>query len=164
LITVILLSFLFFSPDPLLDAGIRSDFKKVLKESSKAEAFIKKHENSQTQLAQAYKGAAKAMMAEHVLNPYSKYHLFKEGTKTIDKLITQQPKNIEIRFLRLMLQKESPSFLGYDDQILEDAKVFHQHYKSYEHCNLSYKLYMRDILTQMLADDARIQTLFKDLK
>lgn len=72
---------------------------------------------------QAYFGASKTLLAEVFLNPYSKYTNFKEGTVLIDKAITAEPNNPELRYLRFLIQSNSPDFLGYNDNKNEDYSI-----------------------------------------
>ncbi len=56
------------------------------------------------------------------LSPISKLNTFKEGKKNIEQAIKKEPENVELRFIRLSVQKNAPSFLGYKSNINEDAK------------------------------------------
>lgn len=114
-------------------AEIRTDFQKASSDKRLREAFYSKisEEPSHSPTIAAYKGSAKAMMAEVVLSPYSKYSLFKSGTEMIDLAAKQDPSNAEIRYLRFLIQTESPAFLGYDDDIENDFNIIT---KAIENC------------------------------
>lgn len=71
----------------------------------------------------AYLGSADAMLAEYGYNPFSKYNMFKRGTEQIDQAVILAPENAEIRFLRLGVQTNAPSFLGYNTNQNEDVGV-----------------------------------------
>ena len=49
-----------------------------------------------------------------------KYESFTKGKKQLESIIKKYPDNIELHFLRLTIQDNLPSFLGYDDNISED--------------------------------------------
>ncbi|HYF68450.1 MAG TPA: hypothetical protein VD884_09945 [Ohtaekwangia sp.] len=68
----------------------------------------------------AYLGGFQTIWANHTINPFSKLSTFNEGKRNIEKAVKNDPDNIEIRFVRLSVQKNAPSFLGYYDQIKED--------------------------------------------
>lgn len=68
----------------------------------------------------AYLGGFQTIWANHTLNPFSKLSTFNEGKRNIEKAVKNDQDNIEIRFVRLSVQKNAPSFLGYHDQIKED--------------------------------------------
>ncbi len=71
-------------------------------------------------IMQAYLGAYQAIWANHVVNPFQKLKAFKQGRKQIDASIKKHPNLIELRFIRLSIQKHAPSFLGYRNEIEED--------------------------------------------
>jgi len=79
----------------------------------------KEKDNSATFLA--YLGGYQSLHATHVFNPISKLNTFKEGKKNIEQALLKAPENVEIRFIRLSVQKKSPPFLGYNNRIQEDT-------------------------------------------
>jgi hypothetical protein len=70
----------------------------------------------------AYLGGYKAIWAKHIKNPLSKLNTFKQGAQLIEKAVMIDIKNIEIRFVRLSVQKNCPFFLSYKKNIKEDTK------------------------------------------
>ncbi len=70
----------------------------------------------------AYKGSSRAMMARQATWPSTKYKYFTEGRDMIERAVQLQPAHPEIRFLRLMIQLNIPSFLKYDN--LEEDRQF----------------------------------------
>lgn len=70
----------------------------------------------------AYFGSLKTIWASHVFSPISKFNTFREGKQNIEQAIYQEPENVELRFIRLSVQKNSPSFLGYNSNIREDTE------------------------------------------
>lgn len=74
----------------------------------------------------AYLGAYEAIWANHLLNPFAKLASFKKGKKNINQAVYVAPKNIEIRFVRLTIQQNAPSFLSYQQNKLEDAIFIQQ--------------------------------------
>lgn len=73
-------------------------------------------------LLQGYRGSGIIIMAKHVINPISKYSNFKKGRDILEKAVTKDKNNIELRFLRLMIQSNLPKFLGYKSNISEDLE------------------------------------------
>ncbi|MNL63352.1 hypothetical protein D3C87_1874840 [compost metagenome] len=71
----------------------------------------------------AYLGAFQTIWAKHVINPISKLSTFKKGKKNIEDAVKSKPDNVEIRFVRLSVQVNCPSFLGYSGKINEDKKI-----------------------------------------
>lgn len=81
-------------------------------------ATLEKTEKNDVELA--YWGALQTIWANHVLNPVSKLNTFYNGRANIEKAISRQNNNVEIRFIRLSVQKNCPGFLGYNKNIQED--------------------------------------------
>ncbi len=109
---------------------IRNNYHKAVKEKSICKVLVemlkaKDNEISITELA--YLGALEIIWANHVINPFSKLKAFRDGKEKIEKAATQTPKNIEISYLRLSVQKNAPSFLGYNDNINEDTEFLKEH-------------------------------------
>jgi hypothetical protein len=53
---------------------------------------------------------------------------FNEGKSLLEKSIEKNPWNAELRFIRLTLQCQSPSFLGYRSNIVSDCQLIIDHY------------------------------------
>ena len=81
-------------------------------------AHLKTVQKSPT--TQAYEGMALAMQAKGVFNPVLKLSRFISATKKIDNAIQTEPHNIEIRFIRYVLQKNTPAMVGYNQHINSD--------------------------------------------
>lgn len=71
----------------------------------------------------SYNIISNIMQCNFILNPLSKYKIFKNSTQKLDSLILLNPKNIEIRFLRYLVQLNCPKFLQYDAYIDSDYKL-----------------------------------------
>ena len=67
-----------------------------------------------------YKASGTMMMAAHVFNPFTKLSYFRRGKQMLEKAISLDSTNVELRFLRFNVQTNTPSFLGYDDCIASD--------------------------------------------
>jgi len=75
-----------------------------------------------TALTQAYAGMAQAVMAKSIFNPLLKLSRFFSAAKKIDNAILMEPDAIEIRFIRYVLQKNTPTYVGYNQYLGEDTK------------------------------------------
>lgn len=124
--TGLLLSTLFFfmsfnSVD--LDV-VRANYNKLVSNKELCEKIIAEltetKDNSATHMA--YLGGVQTIWANHVFSPISKLNTFKEGKKNIEQAIKKEPDNVELRFIRLSVQKNAPSFLGYKSNINEDTE------------------------------------------
>lgn len=122
----ILMSFLLFFQLTL--DQVRNNYTKAVNDKQVCELMIKELENSSNNdVSLAYLGAFQTIWANHVINPLSKYNTFVKGKKNIEKAVKSSPNNIEIRFLRYSVQKNAPSFLGYNDNITEDLNYIKKH-------------------------------------
>jgi hypothetical protein len=103
---------------------IRANYSKVVSDKKMCMEIIteleKTKNNSATHLA--YLGGLQTIWANHVFNPISKLNTFKEGKKNIEQAIKNEPDNAELRYIRLSVQKNTPSFLGYKSDIKNDTK------------------------------------------
>jgi hypothetical protein len=102
----------------------RINYDKVIKDKVLCKKMISELEkiknNSVVNLA--YLGGYKTIWANHVFSPIEKLKTFKEGKKLIDEAVLKEPNNIEIRFIRLSVQKNAPAFLGYKSNVKEDEE------------------------------------------
>ena len=64
-------------------------------------------------LLAGYKASAHMMMANYVVNPFTKLSYFSKGKKLLEKAIEASKANVELRFLRFAVQSNIPAFLGY---------------------------------------------------
>lgn len=67
-----------------------------------------------------YQGIARTLLGKHAFNPVNKVNYFNKGKKILETALSISPDNVELRYLRLTLQENVPSFLGYSGQISED--------------------------------------------
>jgi len=116
----ILLSFIL--PSSNLEE-IRLSFQKASKDKQNAVHFnelVKKDLVIDNTLKSAYLGASEASLAKYESSPAAKLRLFKSGVANIEKAVTAKPSNVEIRLIRLIIQRNSPPKLKYTGAIDED--------------------------------------------
>ena len=68
----------------------------------------------------AYKAAALTLVAKHAKKIKDKKEYFKRGAALLEKTITGYPNDIELRFIRLSIQQNSPKILKYKGDISKD--------------------------------------------
>jgi len=78
----------------------------------------------------AYLGALTMKSATLKETPKEKMEVFKKGKDMLEKAITDNKKNTEYRFLRLMIQENAPKILKYSSNIEEDCKWIKAHCSS----------------------------------
>ena len=70
----------------------------------------------------SYNIISNLMECNFIFNPLIKYKIFKESTQQLDGMIHLNPQHTEIRFLRYLVQLNSPTFLGYNTNLDDDYK------------------------------------------
>lgn len=107
---------------------IRKDLYASVESSLKTETLLNKLQSLQQKDADitGYIGTLQALRAKHAWNPYYKVSYLDQASKTLDKAVKLDPKNIEIRFLRYTVEYFVPPFLGYSKHVAEDRKVLIQ--------------------------------------
>lgn len=100
---------------------VRANYDKAVTDKKLCSQMIEDlKEAEQTPLFLAYLGALQTIWANHVFNPLSKLATFKKGKNNIELAISKEPENVEIRYIRFSVQKNAPSFLGYNNNLKED--------------------------------------------
>ncbi|MFT5436608.1 MAG: hypothetical protein ACI840_001256 [Ulvibacter sp.] len=84
--------------------------------------FIQNYTQSSQPSILAYVCAVEMKQAKYSYNPISKLRSYKRTRRKLDSLITSNPTDVHLRYIRLVLQEKTPSFLGYNEYIEEDKK------------------------------------------
>ena len=124
-----LLFFLMFNIAFSLDLeNVRMNYEKAVRDEKICRSILDKltHFSDKT-IYQGYLGAYQAIWANHTINPFSKINTFNSGKKNIEQAIKVDPNNIELRYLRLSIQKNCPAFLAYNKDIEADTLFLKKH-------------------------------------
>lgn len=81
-------------------------------------------------LMAGYRGAAMMVMSKHIFNPFNKLNSFNRGKVLLETAIRADTQSVELRFLRYMIQTNSPFFLSYRDKIDSDKDCLARFLKS----------------------------------
>lgn len=114
-------------------SDIRGTFFSAFSSGSveKIDAAIAVCEKNADAMATAYRGALLMRKADLIRKgPGEKLKLFKEGHAELENLISAQPDNIELRFIRLCIQEKAPKVVRYRGQIQEDKALLIEHFSS----------------------------------
>lgn len=112
------------APTPLVK--MRELFSTI---SKNEESVIALKEITQTQstipseIKRAYYAAAHMASAQYKLNIITKINIFNEGKTLLESIIRSDTTSIELRYIRLAIQENTPSFLGYTKNMTQD-KLF----------------------------------------
>jgi hypothetical protein len=91
---------------------IRSTFFSI-EEESEIVNYIELCNESDCQESQYYKAVAIMWKASYTYWPHQKFSYFTEGRDMLEDLIKTYPDDTELRFLRYIVQVNTPRFLGY---------------------------------------------------
>ena len=107
--------------------------RKTYLESAKSEENIQKliskcedYKSKNDSIIYAYRTVADLMLIKYKYNPFYKLKLFTEHSRKLDLIVKNNFNNIEIRFLRYCVQKQTPRFLGYNDNLELDYQFIIQ--------------------------------------
>lgn len=115
---VLMLSLCSFQTSPSIEE-VRNQFPEISSEEQ-ADDFIKQLNDDVSPEAKGYIAAMNFMKSRFVKSPFKKLKYFKIGKNILDEVILSHPENIEMRYIRYVMQKQTPEFLGYHENISED--------------------------------------------
>jgi len=123
----ILLAILFISLSEQEATQIRDNYRKALVDERSIPSFksyTTKHQN--IAVGKAYHGTALALEARAAWSPSTKLSNANSAYSLLNDAVKLEPKNLEIRFLRLSFAHGTPDFLSMKSSIAEDKKIFLQ--------------------------------------
>ena len=89
-------------------------------------SLLLKDMDTENNLVLAYKAANTLLYCTKTNNVFKKFSYFEKGKYMIEQAIKNEPKNVEIAFLRYINQKNTPWYLNYKKNIKEDYKFIMQ--------------------------------------
>jgi len=121
---IVLISYLILTADVNI-AEVRQLYKQADLSEQNAVVLLEKLESiskTDDKVLVAYKGAVTSMSAKYEKGAKLKKGVFKNGVSLVEYAVSSDSENIEIRFVRLSVQQNSPKFLNYNKEIEEDKK------------------------------------------
>ena len=100
-----------------------------LDSKTKEEAFIAKYKSSNEASILGYVYAIEMKQIEYSYNPITKIKDFNTIKVKLNALVTKFPRNLHLRYIRLLIEEKTPSILGYKNFIEEDKKVLNEKLK-----------------------------------
>lgn len=111
---------------------LRSQYPEAVKSNEitdKLERELANVNSENSAILLAYKGAILTLMAKFSKSKNDKKKFFKEGVSLLETAVKADSNSIEIRYLRLSVQENSPRFLGYHKDIeVDKAFILKNHY------------------------------------
>lgn len=115
----------FFSLVLLNDCGQMPEIRKQyhrIQSKSELNGFIGLLEKTDCQLCEPYLASAIMQKAKYAFLPTSKLSYFKKGKNRLEEYIQLYPESVEARYVRVLVQSEIPSFLGYNGEMKSDIQ------------------------------------------
>ncbi len=112
---------------------VRNNYKEAVISQFKANSFnesLKDVTKKDDKRLVAYKGAAIALAARYLKGAKQKSETFKSGVELVEFAINKKPLDMEVRFVRLSIQQNSPKFLGYNKEIEGDKNYILTNYNT----------------------------------
>ena len=120
----LLLAFLLYAaPSAAQMTNVRDLFSKASEDVEANEQLLeitKGYTLEYNHIMYAYRGAAEMTYAGHVFWPGSKYSWFYDGQDKLQQAIVYDTKNVELRWIRYCIQRNCPTFLGYNEDLKKD--------------------------------------------
>ncbi|TDQ21866.1 hypothetical protein [Tenacibaculum caenipelagi] len=84
--------------------------------------YIQKYDYINDINVQAYVVSLQMKQAKYKTMPWSKLKVFNTNKNQLEELILKNPNNVHLRYVRLVIQENTPSILGYTSSIKEDKQ------------------------------------------
>lgn len=110
------------SPDSEKLKHLRIFYTKALKSAKAINQLSRLSSTEKTAIFLAYQGTSKALEARNSNWPSTKISLAKEAYSLLNKAISKDQKNYEVRFLRYSFECETPSWLELNAHIAKDER------------------------------------------
>jgi tetratricopeptide (TPR) repeat protein len=123
---------------------LRALYQKAEKDEDSATRLylIAKEIESPKAVEIGYLAAGLAYKSKYSINPYTKLSKIKEAHRTFEKAIQQAPNDVEIRFLRLAVEANTPNFLDMSGHIEEDKTVIKEGFDAFSSRHPDFSTYM----------------------
>ena len=105
---------------------IRREIGAVFAQEEVCDRFVERFDRAGTSgsaLLLGYHGAVRMARGRHAFDPLSRLVHFNGGKAMLEQAIAQDLTNAELRFLRLSIQVNVPSIVGYDTNKAEDLAL-----------------------------------------
>ena len=129
--------------------AIRLAYKQAAHDSAKVIEFSKllsKVNKKDNAVLVAYKGASITLLARQSKTIKEKKEGFIEGVSWLNHALEQAPNNIEIRFVRIGIQENTPKLLKYKGNIEEDKLFLKKQFRFVKSSTL--KNHIKDYILQ----------------
>jgi hypothetical protein len=95
----------------------------ALQTKQQEKLFMNKYAQSSLPQELAYYYAVLIKQCSYINNPLKKWSEFNNISRKIDQLVMAYPKDVNFRYVRLVIQEKTPLILGYKQFIAADKKI-----------------------------------------
>ena len=158
---VVFISIMFLNIQSIDLNTIRHDYKEAAQDKTKVNSFNTQLINvtkKNKPILVAYKGAGIALKGRYSKKIKDKKSFFIEGVTLVDYALKKAPSNIELRFIRLGIQENTPKLLKYKGNISEDKDYILANFKTVKSSNL--KKHIQEYVLQSKAFTAEEKIIF----
>lgn len=107
-------------------------YRQSISSEKSAQVLVKETDNTANNaLIKGYRAAGMALLAKHKTSPWDKLTYLKKSETLFKEAVNEDPANIEIRFLRLTVEYNTPSVLGMSSHVAEDTKLINANLKQF---------------------------------
>ena len=99
---------------------VRREYHKIENKQDLNDFIAITENNEKCKSTKPYYASAIMQKAKYAIWPSTKYKYFKKGKKLLEDFIANNSEHIEGRYVRVMVQSNTPGFLNYDKNIQED--------------------------------------------
>jgi hypothetical protein len=112
---------------------IRTKYYSAIENENECEKLFKELELVQNNsgLLKAYYAATTALMAKHSWSPATKISYVNKSQELFSEAILKSPKIIEIRYLRLQVENNTPAILNLSKHLESDKKYLKENFETF---------------------------------
>jgi len=133
--------------------SIRSEFHNKMFSEEGLYQIMETTTYANNEITMGYKGVCNTMYADHCFLPTSKLSYFNSGVDMIEASISKNKTNVELRYMRLLVQLNAPGFLGYSSNINSDLAFFYSKISTYKISNYWKKRFVENLLAGEKLED-----------
>jgi hypothetical protein len=124
---------------------VRREYHKIENKEDLAHFISITKKNEKCNKIKPYYASAVMQQAKYAVWPGKKLKYFKEGKNLLEAFIEKNNEHIEAKYIRVLVQNNTPSFLNYDDNIQEDITFILKNIDDYKIDESYKKLILKNV-------------------
>jgi hypothetical protein len=102
--------------------SIRNSFNVAHQSAELCAKLVEETLNEKDFHSKGYHAAARMISTKFMYNPFVSIKIYNQAKKDLEKLIEENPNDIELHYIRYTIQKNTPRFIGYYKNLKEDRE------------------------------------------